>query len=57
MDHYVGKLARTEMYIENEEPKLNKAEEVLRDLMKRQPQRIEAYLKLWSLYYNCGNFH
>jgi hypothetical protein len=27
------------------------------DLTKKYQGRIEAYLKLWAIYYNLGNFH
>jgi predicted Zn-dependent protease len=57
IDQYVGQIARAEVYLDGDEPKQAQAIDLLNDLTKRYPQRIEAYLKLWSIYYNLGNYH
>jgi predicted Zn-dependent protease len=57
VDFYFGQLARVETYIEGDEPKRGQAIELLNELTKRQPQRIESYIKLWQLYYDQGCYH
>jgi len=56
-DLYFGQLAKVEVFLEEEEAKLGQAFDTLIDLMKRYPKRIEAYLKMWSINYELGNFH
>jgi hypothetical protein len=57
VDSYMGQLAKVEVCIEGDEPNSGQAIELLNELAKRYPQRIEAYLKLWSLFYDKGCYH
>jgi len=47
-------MARVELYLEGEVVESQKAMETLHELVKRHPQRIEAYLKLWAIFYTQG---
>jgi hypothetical protein len=50
-------MAKAEVYIDGEDAKQTQAVDQLLDLTKKFPARIEAYLKLWAIYYTQGNFY
>lgn len=57
LDQYIGQMAKAEVYIDGEDAKQTQAVDQLLDLTKKFPARIEAYLKLWAIYYTEGNFY
>lgn len=53
-DEYIGYLAWAEIYISTTE-KREVGIQVLEDLVKENPNRPQAYLRLWSIYNLIGN--
>ena len=51
IDYYLGYIAWTELYIySNVQSQIDDAKDSLWELMAKDPNRPEAYCKLWSIY-------
>ncbi len=55
IDEYLGYIAWVEKYVyTDKKAQLDDGKDVLRELIGKYPNRPEAYLKLWRIYYQQG---